>query len=174
MKLIAYLFTVLSLVGCSISPSLNDPKLSDKELNLEEFFDGEITAYGQFQDVLGNVSRRFTVDIKAEMTGKTLMLVEDFSYNDGTTEQRIWALNKVGSNEWLGAADGVVGTACGEESGDMFYWNYTIDLPVPDGEIRVTFDDYMWLLSDDRMLNKAYMSKLGVPLGEVTIMFEKQ
>ena len=56
----------------------------------------------------------------------------------------------------------------------MFYWNYTIDLPVPDGEIRVTFDDYMWLLSDDRMLNKAYMSKLGVPLGEVTIMFEKQ
>ena len=174
MKLIAYLFTVLSLIGCSISPSLNDPKLSDKELNLEEFFDGDITAYGQFQDVLGNVSRRFTVDINAEMTGKTLTLVEDFSYTDGTTEQRIWALNKVGSNEWLGAADGVVGTARGEESGDMFYWNYTIDLPVPDGEIRVTFDDYMWLLSDDRMLNKAYMSKLGVPLGEVTIMFEKQ
>ena len=99
MKLIAYLFTVLSLVGCSISPSLNDPKLSDKELSLEEFFDGEITAYGKFQDVLGNVSRRFTVDIKAEMTGKTLTLVEDFSYNDGTTEQRIWVLNKVGSNK---------------------------------------------------------------------------
>jgi hypothetical protein len=57
MKLIAYLFTVLSLVGCSISPSLNDPKLSDKELNLEEFFDGEITAYGQFQDALQLILR---------------------------------------------------------------------------------------------------------------------
>jgi hypothetical protein len=56
----------------------------------------------------------------------------------------------------------------------MFYWNYPIALPIPDGEIRVPFDDYMWLLSDERMLNKAYMSKLGVPLGEVTIMFEKQ
>ena len=56
----------------------------------------------------------------------------------------------------------------------MFYWNYTINLPVPDGEIRVRFDDYMWLLSDDRMLNKAYMSKYGVPIGEVTITFEKQ
>jgi hypothetical protein len=174
MKLILYLITVLSLVGCSISPSLSHPKLSDKELNLEEFFDGEITAYGQFQDVLGNVSRRFTVDIKAEMTGETLTLVEDFLYTDGATEQRIWTLNKVGNNEWLGAANDVVGTAHGEESGDMFYWKYTIDLPVPNGEMRVTFDDYMWLLSDDRMLNKAYMSKLGVPLGEVTIMFEKQ
>jgi hypothetical protein len=29
-------------------------------------------------------------------------------------------------------------------------------------------------LSDDRMLNKAYMSKFGVPLGEVTIIFEKR
>ena len=40
--------------------------------------------------------------------------------------------------------------------------------------MRVSFDDYMWLLSDDRMLNKAYMSKFGVPLGEVTIIFEKR
>jgi len=55
----------------------------------------------------------------------------------------------------------------------MFYWNYTIDLPIPDGQMRVSFDDYMWLLSDDRMLNKAYISKFGVPLGEVTIIFEK-
>ena len=174
MKLIAYLITVLSLVGCSIAPSLSDPNLSDQELDLEEFFDGAITAYGQFQNVVGNVSRRFTVGIKAEVTGKTLTLVEDFWYTNGTTEQRIWTLNKVESNKWIGAADGVVGTARGEESGDMFYWKYTIDLPIPDGETRVTFDDYMWLLADDRMLNKAYMSKLGVPLGEVTIMFEKQ
>jgi len=37
----------------------------------------------------------------------------------------------------------------------------------------VTFDDYMWLISEERMLNKAYMSKFGMPLGEVIIMFEK-
>jgi hypothetical protein len=55
----------------------------------------------------------------------------------------------------------------------MFYWAYTIDLPTPSGERRVSFKDYMWMLSDDRVLNKAYMSKWGLPLGEVTIMFEK-
>jgi len=108
-----------------------------------------------------------------EWDGSNLKLTEDFEYSDGTTEQRIWYLKKVGEQGWSGTADGVIGEAKGVENGDTFYWNYTIDLPVPDGTMRVTFDDYMWLISKDRMLNKAYMSKFGVPLGEVTIMFEK-
>ena len=77
------------------------------------------------------------------------------------------------SSKIVCTADGVIGQAEGLENGDTFYWNYTIDLPVPDGTMRVTFDDYMWLISEERMLNKAYMSKFGMPLGEVTIMFEK-
>ena len=102
-----------------------------------------------------------------------MTLVEDFSYSNGTFEQRVWTFEKIEDNVLAGTADGVIGEARGKESGDMFYWNYTIDLPIPDGQMRVSFDDYMWLLSDDRMLNKAYMSKFGVPLGEVTIIFEK-
>jgi len=102
-----------------------------------------------------------------------LISAEDFVYSDETTEQRIWYLKKTGEQAWNGTAKGVIGQAEGLEDGDTFYWNYTIDLPVPDGTMRVTFDDYMWLISEDRMLNKAYMSKFGVPLGEVTIMFEK-
>ena len=52
-------------------------------------------------------------------------------------------------------------------------WGYTIDLPVPDGTLRVTFDDWMWLLSEDRLLNRAYMERFGVTIGEVIITFEK-
>jgi hypothetical protein len=66
-----------------------------------------------------------------------------------------------------------VGVGVGKTSGEMFYCGYTIDLTTPSGERRVSFKDYMWMLSDDRVLNKAYMSKWGLPLGEVTIMFEK-
>ena len=42
-----------------MKPSIEDTKLSDRNFSLEEFFDGETVAYGQFQDILGNVSRRF-------------------------------------------------------------------------------------------------------------------
>lgn len=165
---------LLVLAGCAIKPSIDDPKLSDRELDLVEFFEGRTTAHGQFQDVLGNVSRRFEVDIKGSWNGSELVLVEDFLYSDNTTEQRIWTLTPKGDGAWTGTAAGVIGEATGQIKGDMFYWTYTIDLPLPDGPMRVTFDDYMWSLSDKRVLNIAYMSKYGFPLGQVTIFFEKK
>jgi hypothetical protein len=36
------------------------------------------------------------------------------------------------------------------------------------------FDDWMYLMTDKVMLNKATMSKFGVRLGEVTLSFSKR
>lgn len=165
---------MLLLAACSGRPSLDDPKLSDRQLNLEEFFEGDLVAYGQFQDILGNVSRRFEVEIEGTWDGETLTLVEDFLYEDGSTERRVWTLVKTGDQTWEGTAPGVIGTALGEERGDTFNWAYTIDLPIAGGEtVRVSFDDWMWLLTEDRLLNKAYMERWGIGVGLVTITFEK-
>jgi len=165
---------LLFLAACG-TPSLDDPKLSDRQLDLETFFAGKSVAHGQFQDVFGNVSRRFTVEIDGRWDGETLILTEDFVYEDGSEERRVWTLTKTGPDTWTGTAPGVIGTATGRESGDTFNWGYTIDLPIADGEtVRVRFDDWMWLLTEDRLLNKAYMYRFGVYAGEVTILFEKR
>ncbi len=50
------------LAACSGRPGPTDPLLSDRKLNIEEFFDGRTIAHGQFQDVFGEVRRRFVVD----------------------------------------------------------------------------------------------------------------
>lgn len=162
------------MAACTGKPALDDETLSDRHLNLEEFFAGHIVAHGQFQDIFGTVRRRFDVDINGTWDGQTLTLVEDFVYEDGSTEQRIWTLIKTGDDTWRGTAPGVIGEAFGEENGDTFNWTYTIDLPVPDGTLRVTFDDWMWLLSEDRLLNRAYMKRGGIDIGDVIITFEKQ
>ncbi|SFS20949.1 DUF3833 family protein [Yoonia litorea] len=169
---------LMFVAACTGKPSLEDPVLSDRKLNLEEFFDGELVAYGQFQDVLGTVRRNFVVDITGDWDGERLRLVEDFVYEDGSTEQRIWTLVKTGEDSWSGTAPGVIGTASGIEDGDRFNWVYEIDLPIPssDGEtetMRVRFDDWMWLLADDRLLNLAYVKRYGFDIGTVTISFEK-
>ncbi len=39
---------------------------------------------------------------------------------------------------------------------------------------NIQFDDWMWKLSDTRVLNRAYMKKYGVDIGEVIITFERQ
>jgi hypothetical protein len=167
-----------TLTACTGTPSFDDPSLSTRELELEEFFDGNFRAYGQFQDIFGTVRRQFTVTIKGDWNGERLRLVEDFVYEDGSTEQRIWTLVKTGEETWEGTAPGVIGVATGEEQGDRFNWRYTIDLPVPSAggpatTTRVTFNDWIWLLDNDRAFNRAYMSKAGVTIGDVSIWFEK-
>jgi len=168
------LAALVVLAGCAGKPALDDPALSDRQLNLEDFFAGPVTASGQFQDIFGTVRRRFDVDIASDWDGETLTLTEDFTYEDGSTERRVWTLVKTGPDTWAGTAPGVQGTASGREAGDTFNWRYTIDLPVGDGDtLRATFDDWMWLMSDRTLLNRAYMSRAGIPLGEVIIWFAK-
>ena len=173
MKKIIETFMIFFLAGCIGQPSLEDENLSNLELNLEEFFEGKTVAYGHFQDVFGTVRRLFKVDIEGEWDGQILTMVEDFVYEDETSEQRIWTLEKTGDQTWLGQAKGVYGKASGEERGNVFNWNYQFDLLTENGSMKVTFNDWMWQLTEDRLLNKAYISRFGVRLGEVVIIFEK-
>ena len=179
LKIVAALALIPLLAACTGKPSLEDASLSTRELELEEFFDGRLVAHGQFQDIFGTVRRQFVADIRGDWDGERLRLVEDFTYEDGSTEQRVWTLRKTGEETWEGTAPGVIGVAKGVEKGDRFNWRYTIDLPVPaaDGTaetVRVTFDDWMWLLSEDRLFNRAYMKRYGVDVGDVSIFFEKK
>lgn len=176
MKHILITLAFLFLASCTGKPSFDHPALSDRKLDLEQFFDGRLQAYGQFQDRFGKVRQRFAVDITGDWDGEILTLTEDFTYESGATEQRVWRLVKTGEDTWRGTADGVIGEAAGRESADRFNWRYTIDLPQPDkgGVLRAEFDDWMWLLSDDRLLNIAYVERFGIRLGTVTITFEKQ
>jgi hypothetical protein len=172
------LAAIVALAGCTGKPSLEDASLSKRELNIEEFFDGELVANGQFQDIFGTVRRQFNVKINGDWDGNRLRLVEDFVYEDGSTEQRIWTLLKTGDQTWTGTAPGVIGQAIGVENGDRFNWKYTINLPVPTADgpaetVKVTFDDWIWLQSDKRAFNRAYMKRYGVDIGDVSISFEK-
>ena len=166
------------LAACGGKPSLTDASLSTRQLNIEQFFDCDLVAYGQFQDVFGTVRRQFLAKIKGDWNGKRLKLVEDFVYDDGSTERRVWTLVKTGAQTWTGTAPGVIGQAEGTEQGDRFNWRYTIDLPIPVAggpaeTVRVTFDDWIWLQSDTRAFNRAYMKRYGVDIGDVSISFEK-
>ena len=139
----------------------------------ETFFDGRLRAWGLFQDRFGTVRRQFTVDIQGSFDGHELVLVEDFLYDDGEIDQRIWRIQRTGEASYAGRADDVVGPAEGEVAGRAMRWRYQLDLPVGERIWRVTFDDWMFLQDDDTLINRATMSKLGVTLGEVLIFFRR-
>jgi hypothetical protein len=67
----------------------------------------------------------------------------------------------------------VVGVAEGQAAGNALNWRYTLSLPVDGRVVEVQFDDWMYLMDDRVMLNKAVMSKFGIRLGEVTLAFTR-
>jgi hypothetical protein len=83
-------------------------------------------------------------------------------------------MKHLGNGRFSGTADDVVGTAQGEQQGNAFRWGYTLRQPVGDKVYEVQFDDWMYLMNDRVMLNKAVMSKFGIRLGEVTLSFVKR
>ena len=148
---------------------------SDKPtLDLQQYFNGTLDAYGVFTDRSGAVVKRFTVLMLCSWNGDDGVLDEDFTYSDGTKQKRIWRLKKLPDGRYTGRADDVVGEAQGQIRGNTFYWTYTLNLPVDGRNIEVQFDDWMYLMTDKVMLNKATMSKFGVRLGEVTLSFTKR
>ena len=163
---------LLMLAGCA-SPADEQYAAEQPRLLLREYFDGPMTAHGVFTDRSGQVVRRFTVKLVGRWNGPEGVLEEDFFYSDGKTERRVWRLTDHGGGRYTGRADDVVGEASGEAAGNALRWRYTLALPV-DGRVwEVQFDDWMYLMDERVMLNKAVMSKFGIRLGEVTLAFHK-
>jgi len=165
--------TASQLAGCT-SPKIGDYANEKPVLDLRQYFNGTLDAYGVFTDRSGKVVRRFTVVMRCSWEGDNGILDEDFLYSDGTRQKRIWRLRKTGTGSYVGRADDVVGEALGEQSGNSFHWTYTMALPVDGRVIEVQFDDWMYLVTERVLLNRAEMSKFGVRLGEVTLSFTKR
>lgn len=172
-RLAAVAASVVVLAGCS-TQDINQYAAEKPVLELREYLNGTLDAYGIFTDRSGQVVKRFTVTMKGSWTGDDGILDEDFVYSDGTTQKRIWRLKRLGNGRYSGTADDVVGEALGQQSGNAFQWSYTMALPVDGKVYEVQFDDWMYLITDRVMLNKATMSKFGFRLGEVTLSFTKR
>lgn len=163
----------LLLGGCA-SQNIESYAADKPVLDLRQYFNGRLDAYGIFTDRSGAVVKRFTVVMACSWIGDEGVLDEDFRYSDGSTQKRIWRLRHLGGGRYSGRADDVVGEAQGETRGNTFHWAYTLNLPVDGRVFEVQFDDWMYLMTDQVMLNKAAMSKFGVRLGEVTLSFVKR
>ena len=143
-------------------------------LDLKQYFNGTIDAWGMFQDRKGVVVKRFNVVIHCSWQGDVGTLDEDFVYSDGTKQKRVWTLKKQANGQYIGTAADVVGEAIGITSGNALRWKYVLALPVGDSVYNVNFEDWMFLMDDKVMLNRAVMSKFGFKLGEVTLSFNKR
>lgn len=167
-------FIILALLtGCS-TIDMRQYRSSEPNLDLFGFFQGQTKGWGIVQDRKGNLTRQFSVDIKGTVNSDgSLSLAEDFDWSDGTKSSRTWILTKLDAHNYSGKAEDVINTARGKLYGSVLNWQYKLNLKIDDTTWKITFDDWMYLLNDQILLNKATMSKFGLKVGEVTIVFQK-
>lgn len=116
-KALFAVLSVLMLGGCA-SVDVSEYRAEQPALDLRQYFNGDIDAWGMFQDRSGKVVKRFHVVIKASWRGDVGTLDEDFTYSDGTKQRRVWTLTRQTDGNYIGRADDVVGEAHGELSGN--------------------------------------------------------
>lgn len=167
------LLTALALTGCASAPTPEDYAAEQPLLDLKTYFNGPLTAHGVFTDRAGKVKRRFVVQLVGRWQGDVGTLEEDFRYSDGQSERRVWTLTALGGGRYKGTAADVVGEAEGVARGNALRWSYTLRLPVDGSTYDVQFEDWMYLMDGQVMLNKARMSKFGFHVGDVTLSFHK-
>ncbi|KAA1153621.1 DUF3833 domain-containing protein [Pseudoalteromonas sp. FUC4] len=165
------LFAVL-LISCS-APNVEHYKNTSPNFDFKTFFSGELKAYGVVQDFKGELTRKLVVDMNATWDGNEGVIEEDFVYDDGETQKRIWKITLNNDNSLTGTAADVIGTAKGKSDGSVFHWNYDVALPYDGSTLEVNFDDWMYLVTQSRLINRTSIVKFGVEVGEVTLVIEK-
>ena len=168
----ALLLAALVLAGCGRTP-IREYSDNTPTLDLEQFFNGPLTAHGVIENRSGKVIRYFNATIDAHWENGTGTLEEHFIYNDGTTDQRTWTLTRAGDGRYVGTAGDVVGEADIEVAGNTMYLNYVLRAPYKDKTIDLAIDDRMYLVAPDVLINESRMSKWGFGVGRILLVIER-
>ncbi|NGZ85767.1 DUF3833 domain-containing protein [Duganella aceris] len=170
----AILIAAALLTGCATPVQPEHYAQQSPKLDIQRYFNGTLDVHGMFQDRSGTVQKRFTVLMRCHWDGDVGTLDEEFSYSDGSKQRRVWTLRKTAPGRYTGTAPDVVGEASVDVAGNAMRLRYVLALPVDDKVYNVDFDDWLYLIDDRVMLNRASMSKFGFGLGSLTVAFNRR
>ncbi len=166
-KLLAAALLIL-LTGCS-SVSVEDYRDASPRFVPSEFFDGRLTAHGVVMDRGGKVTRHFNADIVAYWKDGVGTLEEDFVFDDGEQQRRVWTLTPDGDGGYVGRAGDVVGDGGLSFAGNAVFLDYVLQIPYGDGTIDLRVDDRMYLVAPNVLINESRLSKFGFGVGRIVL-----
>ena len=173
-KILLSVFLTLLLTNCASNKMKpEDFKGKQPRLIIEEYLQGNVKAWGLLQNRSGEVTRQFSADLDGSWDGKQLILNEKFNWTDGEIQTRQWTINKIDEHHYEGTASDVVGVAKGFSYGPAFKFEYVLLVPVKGKNIKITFDDWIFMHDEKVAINRATMTKFGFKVAELTMMFVK-
>ena len=173
MKKFIVLLLLTLTTGCANKMKPTDFKDQKPRLVIENYLSGNVKAWGVLQNRSGKVTRQFKADLNGKWDGSTLILDEKFDWNDGEKQTRQWSIKKIDENHYEGRASDVVGVANGFSYGPAFKFEYVLLVPVKGKEMKITFDDWIFMQDEKVAINRAKMTKFGIRVADLTVVFVK-
>ena len=161
---------IISVLGACSSVTVEDYRSYKPTIQPETFFSGYLTAHGVIKNRSGLVIRTFNADIDASWQEGIGTLVEDFTFNDGELQQRIWTLKPSSDGSYTGTAGDVVGPGKMTLAGNSLFLDYILRIPYGESTVDVRVDDRMYLVAPDVLINESVMKKFGVKVGSIDLV----
>ena len=156
------------LIGCGTS-SVDDYQARSPAFSPDDFFYGALTAHGVVKDFSGTVIRHFQANITGCWENGIGTLDEDFTFDDGEQQTRVWTLTPDGDQTFIGTAGDVVGEGHARWQGNAMFLDYTLRIELADGPIDIKIDDRMYRVSENVVINESKMLKFGLGVGEILL-----
>lgn len=172
LAILAPFLVLFALGGCG-GVAVDDYAGETPTLRPERFFDGRLVAHGVVKNRAGRVTRRFRAAIEASWEDGVGTLEEDFVFDDGEEDRRVWTLTPAGPGRYRGRAGDVVGVADASVAGNSMFLDYTLRVPLDDSTIDLRIDDRMYLLDRNTLLNESIMRKFGFRVGEILLVIRR-
>ncbi len=148
-------------------------RVETSHFDLLTWLEGETEAEGVFEDRSGKVKRRFHVAMTGTATANGLVLDERFVFDDGERLSRVWRLEREGLSSFTGTCEDAVSAAKGRFETGAAYLTSELRVAVGSRSIAMRFSDAFYDIGNGMVLNRSAVSKWGIRIGQVLILFRK-
>ncbi len=161
------------LTGCS---SLTPRDYADNKpvLDIRQYLNGKLEAWGVLFDYTGKADLHFHMTLEGKWNGNVGTLAEEFVYSDGRRDQRVWTITFTDDHNFTATAADIEGKAIGSQYGNAANMKYTLNAVRSSGDtITLNMDDWLYLVDENTIMNRAKMRKFGITVGELMVSFKK-
>lgn len=171
---IALIILFSALLSACSGVAIDEYADNQPQLDITHYFEGNLTAHGIIKGRSGLVTRYFNVEMTGEWDDNGVgTLTEDFVFDDGELQRRIWIMTPDANGDYWAVAGDVKKAAKMSMAGNALFMKYQLLVPYKNTSLYLTVDDRMYAVNGNTIINESTLTKFGFNVGSIQLVIQK-
>ena len=144
------------------------------DFKFEDFFSGEVIAKGNLMLRYPKKSIKGLHIIFKGLYQNNQLKLKEYYHEENKKIIRNWKFKKLSNNLFHGTEKNIKGNIIVNIEKNRLQMKYYFKLTVWNLKVVVLIRDYMYLINETEMINTTYVSKFGIKLAEVILLYKKK